>query len=227
MVLSPSSIGEQVGSTGTSFPDNLCGSRSDLILCITVTLLVVTAIFVGLRVYVRAFLIRKWGIDDTVLVSSFFLVLLHDIVMCLATRVGFGKHFWTLSPTTITKTQKFSILIITLYNVAFTTIKIAFLLQYRRIFPLPKVELVCNIGITFLILFGISLVISTSITYSLLFSNRLSWSVDVLGWWLTNASIHLITDIFIFLLPMPLLGQIKLQKLQKSALFASFFLGFL
>jgi len=223
---SPGSIGEQVDSMGTGFPDASYGSRSDLILGITVSLFVVTTIFVGLRVYVRAFLIRKWGIDDTVVVSSFFIILLHDIVMCLATRLGFGKHFWALSPRVIIKTQKFSILVITLYNVAFTTIKIAFLLQYRRIFPLPKVELVCNIGIAFLILFGISLVISTVITYSLLYSNKLSWSIDVLGWWLTNASIHLITDIFIFLLPMPLLGQIRLQKLQKSALFASFFLGF-
>ncbi|KAK2052413.1 hypothetical protein LY76DRAFT_555747 [Colletotrichum caudatum] len=227
MSLSPGNIGELVDSTDIVLPENTYGSRSDLILSVTVALLVITTIFVGLRVYVRAFVIRKWGTDDTVLLSSFFFVLFHDVMMCLATRIGFGKHFWTLSFQTILKTQKYSMLIIILYNVAFTTVKIAFLFQYRRIFPLPKVELVCNIGIAFLTLFGISLVVSTGITYSIYFRNQHGSSpLNILGWWLTNASIHLITDIFIFLLPMPLLSRLKLHRLQKSALLASFFLGF-
>ncbi|KAK2027494.1 hypothetical protein LX32DRAFT_620704 [Colletotrichum zoysiae] len=227
MSLLPGNSGEQVDSTEIVLPENAYGDRSDLILGVTVALLVITTIFVGLRVYVRALVIRKWGIDDTVLLSSFLVVLFHDVMMCLATRIGFGKHFWTLSFKTILKSQKYSMLIIILYNVAFTTVKIAFLFQYRRIFPLPKVELICNIGIAFLTLFGISLVISTGITYSMYFGNQ-HWDspLNILGWWLTNAAIHLITDIFIFLLPMPLLSRLKLHRLQKSALLASFFLGF-
>ncbi|KAK1963798.1 hypothetical protein LY78DRAFT_748840 [Colletotrichum sublineola] len=227
MGLSPESIDEQVDTTRTSLSDTFYESRANLILGVTLSLFVVSAIFVGLRVYVRAFVLRKWGIDDTMLVSSFIIVLFHDFVMCLATKFGIGRHFWTIPFRTLLQGQKLCMFIIVLYNVAFTAIKITFLFQYRRIFPLPKVELLCNIGIAFLSLFGISLVISTAVTYTLLFTNAyFDSSINILTWWIVNASIHLITDIFIFLLPMPLLGQLRLHKVQKLALFASFSLGF-
>ncbi|KAK1997377.1 hypothetical protein LX36DRAFT_657605 [Colletotrichum falcatum] len=223
----PDSTSEQVETTDIGLPPIAYESRSDLILGVTVFMLAVTTIFVGMRVYVRAFVMRKWGTDDTMLLLAFMVVAFHDAMVCLATRFGFGKHFWTIPPMTLIETQKLSILVITLYNVAFTTIKIAFLFQYRRIFPLPKVELLCKIGIGFLVLFGISLVISTAVTYNLVFRNGY-WNspIDILGWWLANACIHLVTDIFIFLLPMPLLRPLRLHRLQRLALFTSFSLGF-
>ncbi|KAK1979332.1 hypothetical protein LZ30DRAFT_726544 [Colletotrichum cereale] len=217
---------DAIGTTGIDLPANSYESLVNLILGVTIALLMVTTIFVGLRVYVRAFVIRKWGMDDTMLVSSFMAVLFHDVMMCLGTRFGLGKHVWMTPLRTIIKGQKLATLIIISYNVAFITIKIAFLFQYRRIFPLPTIELFCNIGIAFLVLFGISLVISTGITYSLVFGNNY-WNspIDILGWWLTNAVIHLITDVFILLLPLPLLARLRLHKLQKVALIASFSLG--
>ncbi|KZL86530.1 integral membrane protein [Colletotrichum incanum] len=231
----PDSIGGRIGAVGTNLPENSYESLVDLILGVTVALLVVATIFVALRVYVRAIVIKKWRVDDTLLVLSFLAVLLHDVMMCLAnqvlqakgTRFGLGKHVWMTPLKTIIKGQKVAMLIIILYNVAFITIKITFLLQYRRVFPLPRIELLCNIGIAFLALFGISLLVSAGITYNLVFSNNY-WNspINILGWWLANASIHLVTDILIFILPLPLLGRLRLHKPQKLALIASFALGF-
>lgn len=55
---------------GTLPPGSL-DSRADVILAIGIVLTVVAAVFVALRVYVRAFMIRKWGADDTLLASAF------------------------------------------------------------------------------------------------------------------------------------------------------------
>ncbi|KAJ0159992.1 hypothetical protein CTA2_8788 [Colletotrichum tanaceti] len=206
---SPYGSGERVGGTTDGvLPANSHESLVDLILGVTIALVAVTTIVVALRIYVRAFFIKKWRADDTMLVCSFFAVAFHDAMICLS--------------------QKVIMSVIMLYQIAFISIKIAFLLQYRRVFPLPRVELLCNIGIAFLVVFGISSLISAGVTYGIQFRYTL-WNspVNILGWWLANAALHLITDILIFILPLPLLGMLKLHRPQKLALFASFSLGFL
>ncbi|KAK6225597.1 hypothetical protein QIS74_01644 [Colletotrichum tabaci] len=225
---SPSGNDARVGITDGVLPENSHENLANLIIGVTSALLAVTTIFVALRIYVRAFFIKKWRADDTMLVCSFFAVVFHDTMVCLGTRFGLGKHVWMTPIKTIIKGQKLAMSVIMLYNIAFISIKITFLLQYRRVFPLPKVELLCNIGIAFLVVFGLSTLISAGVTYGIIFRNNY-WNspINILGWWLANASLHLVTDILIFILPLPLLGMLKLHKPQKLALFASFSLGFL
>lgn len=125
-------------------------------------------------------------------------------------------------------TKQLAMFIVMIYNIAFVTIKIAFLLQYRRSFPLLMVEMLCNAGIAFLVLFGVSLMVSAGITYSLVLKREMTDSpVSVLGWWLANASIHLLTNIVIFVLPLPLLGRLRLRGGEKLALVVCFALGLL
>ncbi|KAI8315269.1 hypothetical protein K4K61_002303 [Colletotrichum sp. SAR11_59] len=167
---------------GTLPPGSL-NSRSDTILAMGIVMTVVATVFVALRVYVRAFLIRKWGADDTLLASAF---------------------------------------------VAFVTIKIAFLFQYRRVFPYSKVELLCNIGICFLALFGIQLLVCAGVSFDLIYRYTFfDTPINVMSWWMANASIHLITNVLIFIIPIPFLGRLQMTRTQKLALIASFALGLL
>ncbi|KAI3529947.1 hypothetical protein CSPX01_15170 [Colletotrichum filicis] len=203
-------------------------SLAHMMLGVIIAVLVVTTVFVGLRIYVRARVIKKWGADDTMVTLSFATVVFHGIMLCLGTRFGLGKHVWMTQAQTIEKAQKLAMFIMMIYSIAFVTIKIAFLLQYRRSFPLLMVEMLCNAGIAFLVLFGVSLMVSAGITYSLVLKREMTDSpVSVLGWWLANASIHLLTNIFIFVLPIPLLGRLRLRRGEKLALVISFTLGLL
>ncbi|KAJ0311401.1 hypothetical protein Brms1b_008382 [Colletotrichum noveboracense] len=177
---------------GTLPPGSL-DSRSDMILAIGIVMTVVATVFVALRVYVRAFMIRKWGADDTLLASAFI-----------------------------------SLFVIIVYQVAFVTIKIAFLFQYRRVFPYSKVELLCNIGICFLALFGIQLLVCAGVSFDLIYRYTFfDTPINVMSWWMANASIHLITNVLIFIIPIPFLGRLQMTRTQKLALIASFALGLL
>ncbi|KAK1633288.1 hypothetical protein BDP81DRAFT_463496 [Colletotrichum phormii] len=203
-------------------------SLANMMLGVIIAVLIVTTVFVGLRIYVRARVIKQWGADDTMVTLSFATVAFHGVMLCMGTRFGLGKHVWMTQPQTIEKAQKLAMFIIMIYNIAFVTIKIAFLLQYRRSFPLPMVEMLCNGGIAFLVLFGVSLMISAGVTYSIILKRDVAdSSVSVLGWWLANAAIHLLTNIFIFVLPLPLLGRLRLRRGQKLALAIGFALGLL
>ncbi|KAF0331129.1 hypothetical protein GQ607_001437 [Colletotrichum asianum] len=212
---------------GTLPPGSL-NSRSDTILAIGIVMTVVATVFVALRVYVRAFLIRKWGADDTLLASAFIAVVLHNSMLCVATRFGLGKHVWMNTIKNLIKGQKISLFVIIMYQVAFVTIKIAFLFQYRRVFPYSKVELLCNIGICFLALFGIQLLVCAGVSFDLIYRYTFfDTPINVMSWWMANASIHLITNVLIFIIPIPFLGRLQMTRTQKLALIASFALGLL
>ncbi|TDZ41090.1 hypothetical protein CTRI78_v009988 [Colletotrichum trifolii] len=211
-----------------ALPPHSHQSRAGIIIVVGIVTAILALVFTALRVHVRAILMRKWRIDDTVLVFAAVAAITHNSVNCIATKFGLGKHVWVVPTPLLIEGQKLSVAVVMVYQIAFVAVKIAFLLQYRRVFPLPKVELCCNIGIAFLVLFGISLLIAQGITYSIVYRNNF-WNspINILGWWLANASIHLVTDILIFLLPLPLLGRLRLRTTQKLALLASFGLGFL
>lgn len=80
---SPSGNDARVGITDGVLPENSHENLADLIIGVTSALLAVTTIFVALRIYVRAFFIKKWRADDTMLVCSFFAVVFHDTMICL------------------------------------------------------------------------------------------------------------------------------------------------
>lgn len=58
-------------------------SLANMMLGVIIAVLVVTTVFVGLRIYVRARVINKWGADDTMVTLSFATVAFHGIMLCL------------------------------------------------------------------------------------------------------------------------------------------------
>ncbi|KAF6802774.1 integral membrane protein [Colletotrichum sojae] len=203
-------------------------SRAGALLVAGIVSSVIVAITSGLRVYVRGFMVRRWGADDTFLAFAAIAVLLHNSFLCVATKFGLGSHWWVTPISLLLKGRRIALFVLVIYQIAYVTIKIAFLLQYRRVFPGRRVELCCNVGITFLVVFGLSLLVAQGITYEYIYKQGIEVSpVDVIGWWIANAAIHLITSILIFILPLPLLGRLRLNTTQKAALFASFGLGLL
>lgn len=58
-------------------------SLANMMLGVIIAVLFVTTVFVGLRIYVRARVIKKWGADDTMVTLSFATVAFHGIMLCL------------------------------------------------------------------------------------------------------------------------------------------------
>ncbi|OBR06827.1 Integral membrane protein [Colletotrichum higginsianum IMI 349063] len=183
--------------------------RAPLLIGVTAGCLTLTLVFVVLRFYVRATVIRKWGPDDSLVVISYILTLITGVVFCVSgwladpgktkgTTVGLGKHIWTI-PTEVQQAGRRLIISATLsYQVTFIVIKMAFLLQYRRVFALPKFVLCCDIMLGFISMFGIAVVVSSIII------SAPSWRGD------TFARER----------------KLRLKPMQKVALIVSFGLGF-
>ncbi|TQN68961.1 hypothetical protein CSHISOI_06531 [Colletotrichum shisoi] len=142
------------------------------------------------------------------------------VVFCVCTTVGLGKHIWTI-PTEVQQAGRRLIFSATLsYHVTFIVIKTAFLLQYRRVFSLPNFVLCCDIMLGFIGMFGIAVVVSSIVI------SAPTWRGDTFArerydqetWWLATACVHLVTDIILFLMPIPMLSKLRLKRMQRAAL---------
>ncbi|KAL0935562.1 pth11-like integral membrane protein [Colletotrichum truncatum] len=222
---------EDLVMVGTEEPAvNVNETRQPVVIGVTTTVLSLATFFTILRIYVRAFILRKWGPDDSALVVSFVLVFLTGLLMLINTHYGDGLHVVRLSRWEYLKTQEIAIAAVALYQAAFPLIKSTFLLQYRRAFPLPPFQKLCNIFILFIITFGITQVVSICLACiplrSLWDSTVPGRCIKLLDWWLIGSSINLVTDIVIFCMPLPLLQTLPLVMKQKVVLTAIFGLGF-
>lgn len=111
-------------------------------------------------------------------------------------------------------------------------LKSAFILQFRRVFPLPTFQRLCDVFLGFLALWtvvgivgGVTVCLPLSKTWDPMES---TWSCDKRFWfWMSHGIVHVITDVLIFVMPLPLLRTLPLPPLHKIALTAVFCLGFL
>ncbi|KAF9869986.1 hypothetical protein CkaCkLH20_12595 [Colletotrichum karsti] len=205
-------------------------TRAPLVIGVTVTALFVATVATMLRVYVRKYVLRRWGPDDSALVASYILVFLTGLLMLINTHYGDGRHAATLPRADYLKTQEIAIAAVAVYQVAYPLIKTTFLLQYRRVFPLPPFKKLCNMFAIFILTFGFTQVVSLCFACVPL---RALWDFTVQGkcihlleWWYIGSSINLITDLVIFFMPVPLLRTLGVPMKQKLILMATFGLGF-
>lgn len=112
-------------------------------------------------------------------------------------------------------------------------LKCAFLLQYRRAFPLPNFQRLCDAFLVFIALWSIAGLIAP-VAVCLPIQDQ--WKPENVGprrfclarlnVWIVHGSIHVFTDVLIFIMPLPLIKTLPLTKLQRAALTAVFCLGF-
>jgi hypothetical protein len=106
-----------------------------------------------------------------------------------------------------------------------------FLFQYRRVFPLPDFQRVCDIFLVFIVLWAVAGTIGAMLNclpvernWDPLASRDCAERTD---FWMAMGALHVVTDVFILVLPLPLLKTLPLPKVQKGILMAVFSLGIL
>lgn len=121
--------------------------------------------------------------------------------------------------------------VIILYQVTFASVKAVYLLQYRRVFPLPSVQKICDIVLVFVVLWGVSQIVVTGlacIPLSRMWDPTVEGHcIDELCFWYIVSTISILTDVIIFVIPLPFLRNLPIQPIQKVVLTAVFGLGFL
>lgn len=145
--------------------------------------------------------------------------------------MGEGERLFFLSIGANSLTCKIIFFVIVTYQLAIATVKAAFLLQYRRCFPLPTLQRVCDILLSFVSLSGLAFALTVTITCIPVEGD---WArlpplkcINRPVFWFINAIVNVVTDVVIYCLPIPLLKTLPIVKFQKIALISVFSIGFL
>jgi hypothetical protein len=158
------------------------------------------------------------AVVDPALLPKYFRVRPSGSDIRHATIVGADQSF-----------QTFYISIV-LYNASLTATKITFLLQYYRILGTGQMRMVIIIAFVLVALWSISQLLVVIFTCTPIHK---FWLADTPGtcipnlpFWYINAAGNIVTDVIVFVLPLPALGRLNLRKSQKIGLIGIFCLGF-
>jgi hypothetical protein len=106
-----------------------------------------------------------------------------------------------------------------------------FLFQYRRVFPLRDFQRVCDLFLVLIVIWAVGGTMGAILNCRPLKRN---WDpllprdcADRMNFWFAMGILHVLTDAFIFILPLPLLRTLPLPRFQKGILMVIFSLGFL
>lgn len=206
-------------------------NSQELILAIIATCVSVAVFVVSLRFYVRLVIIRKFGPDDWALAAALVATIFGGAIMGVSVRLGLGRHAHLLSLTQMSTFLKIIWFASMEYSFAITLMKATFLLQYRRVFPLPNFQRLCNIALSFLVIWAMAGLLGAMLNCLPLERN---WDASApnsctgrIKFWEAYAIMHVITDVLILIMPLPLLKTLPLPWVQKVVLMAVFCLGFL
>ncbi|KAF6836281.1 hypothetical protein CPLU01_03779 [Colletotrichum plurivorum] len=194
-------------------------SRQPLVIGISSVFIGIVTTFMAIRVLVRGYILKGWGLDDYAYIWS-----------CVnATYGALGLHFYDSTPEQNKRSVKYVTAMVILYQFAFLSIKATFFLQYRRAFALPSIQTFCNIFLAINLLILVGMTISGGIVVGRFLAPDVGPADQqrFLRWTYANAGINLTTDIIIFILPLTLVWRLRLAMMQKIGLIASFAVGIL
>lgn len=117
-----------------------------------------------------------------------------------------------------------------LYNGSLTATKLTFLLQYYRILGTGQMRVAIKVAFVFVALWSISQLLVVIFTCSPIHKFWLPETpgtcIPNLPFWYVNAAGNIVTDIIVFVLPLPALSRLNLRRGQKLGLIGVFCLGF-
>ncbi|KXX80580.1 hypothetical protein MMYC01_202240 [Madurella mycetomatis] len=238
--------------TQTLDPDSYESWAGVPIAVVTVSLAIATTA-VCLWTYARAVLISQFGADDWAAIVALILAMGSGIMVAASAFTSSGRAFSVacslnaLLDTMIRGKlpsvdgtrelvlgwlQTFYISIV-LYNGSPTATKLTFLLQYYRILggtgQIPKAIMVAFVIIAQWSILQLLLVIFTytpTPIQKFWLPEAPGTCIPSLPFWYVNAVGNIITDVIVFVLPLPVLSRLNLRRNQKLSLIAVFCLGF-
>ena len=187
-------------------------------------------IFVALRIYTRLRIQRSIGWDDYAAVFALLFAIAYGVIQIISTRYGAGLHTQDLPKGLAEPILKLNFIGAEIYLLSLLGYKMSILFLYLRIFSVSRVYRCC----IWLVMF---------ITFSYIFSQFWTqaffcqpitkyWRPETPGHCLSlvtiidlYTSLNFITDLLIFVLPLPMVWRIQLSLQEKAGVFMIFILG--
>ncbi|OCK81004.1 hypothetical protein K432DRAFT_296485 [Lepidopterella palustris CBS 459.81] len=187
-------------------------------------------VVVILRWYTRIVLIRRVGLEDYFITVALTLAIAMTAVIGVEVSLGIGRHHHWKKESSILPT--ITILVLTsnvIYHILINITKASIIIQYLRIFSGKLIRRSCQI-ILFM-LFGAA---CWGVLGAIFLCQPVEkfWHPKIPGkcmnaraYWLSAACINIGMDFIVWLLPMPVIGQLRLPPRQKLGLIAVFTVG--
>ncbi|KAF2641859.1 hypothetical protein P280DRAFT_424408 [Massarina eburnea CBS 473.64] len=205
-------------------------ARQDASVGIMVAMTLIGMVFVGLRVYTRAYIVRNMGMEDWTMLAAAtttLVFLLLFIVSAEKYKVGFSIMSVTLDQ--IVQSTKLGLAIIVFYKGTVTLIKISILMIYLRIAVSRTFSLLCKGSIALLATYQVIVMIIVPAECAPL---KKAWDFSVEGHCINTAvfynitsGFHILMDIWILLLPYKLILSIPRPLRERISVYAVFGLG--
>ncbi|KAI9682332.1 MAG: hypothetical protein M1817_000386 [Caeruleum heppii] len=192
--------------------------------------LVLAVFSVALRITSRRILRAPLKADDwTIMAALGFMIGLSTTNMLGLFRFGLGKHAVALGAVTVQNFVKNLYAYTLFYNLTILLVKDSILLLYHRIFIVPRFKMVVKISLAFMILYQIATLL---VDFMICIPVQGFWDrtieakcVDEVPYYITTAAINVFTDVWILLLPVPMIFGLKISLRQKLSLYVIFGLG--
>ncbi|KAJ4314370.1 hypothetical protein N0V84_008950 [Fusarium piperis] len=206
------------------------GDRSATLIGVVVMLLIIATLVVVLRLWTRYIILNQLGADDFCALISLLVVIGCGVSMILQTRYGLGKHVSPEILKTIPLYLKRFYVGVVLYAASLLFIKLTFLLHYYRLLAIQGMRRVYQAAIFIVGSWALSQVI-LGILVCRPIQGFWDKTVDAKcipnqPQWYINAAGNIVTDIMVFLLPVPAIRGLRLPRAQKFILAGVFSLGF-
>ncbi|CAK7223877.1 hypothetical protein SBRCBS47491_005357 [Sporothrix bragantina] len=205
--------------------------RSGTIIVANVILITFMAIFVLIRFWARAILLRQVGLDDILIWISFVLSLIPCLCAIIMTKYGLGFHIDDVSTA---EYDKFSLLLFIsslTYVSAFVLAKLSFAVFYLRVIPTRGFRRLNFVIIGLLIAQGIEetfvVIFSCKPVYKYWTTSAEGTCLNLLNFYYISFGVKLLTDLILFLEPIPTLKNLKLPWAKRVGLMVMFSLGLL
>ncbi|KAI0458214.1 hypothetical protein F5B21DRAFT_460215 [Xylaria acuta] len=199
------------------------------------------AIFlVALRIYARLGLARSLGVDDYVCgLATAFTITFNGLVLSFLDKPGggaLGPHIWNVSVLKLLEYGWPGIIESIFLRISNTLIKVSLLTFYLRIFnPVPRVKWLIWIGLVAVVGFGLAVLIGTLILCypssgepqnpTLPPSPPQRCTAEIPNWTTAGSIFSVVTDFYIFFIPIHLLPSLKLSRKRKAAVGSVFLVG--
>ena len=205
---------------------DLHATRQPRLIGTDITLIVVTTIFISLRLVSRRVSGAGFWWDDILVVLAWLASILLPITGLVTVRVsGYGKHIWVATENPQLATERFlqSLFAAEIcWTVATSVVKFSILAFYRRIFPIKQLWTTClalgAVVATMLVACIIVIGLQCRPLSSFWHPSPAAKCIDLNKFFIAAGSINAVLDFIILALPIPLLWRLKTSGIQKSTL---------
>lgn len=200
-------------------PQNVPSRAHEIIVTCIVCPLVAT-IFVAIRVWTSIVVTRNLGCDDYAAIITLFFCIAFSIVLAISTQYGMGLHLYDMTPELVIDHSQWIYISSAFYLPSILGYRIALLLMYLRLFGVNQTFRYA----TWAVMFFVTSYLTSNIITLIFGCSPIAkyWKSDEPGHCLNlvmadhaYGSMNVVSDVLLFLLPLPMVWQLNLTRKDK------------